>query len=937
LDEIPFIGRDQEYAWLDSQWKDPTQRVILLAGEAGIGKSRLSTAFAGYIQAQGARVLSVRLAPDKQTPTSAILEALRNLITTAALDQLTPATLAALAQHFPDLHQQAGPLPRLTPLPPQAERQRFTQAISALARWCATEPTLLIVDDAHRLNDTAVALLTQLHKHIKLMLTFREEETPSDHPLRRTFGSAGLTLKPLPHRAIQEIILQLSGDLHPGLADQISTLSRGNPLFMVALLQQMFETGQLFVNPNGAWELTNQDAPALPSTLQAALEAHLQKLDRSQRRIMDYAAVMGGEFDFDLMQTASQQAEDLLLSILDNLLDSALLIENRSPSQAEFRISHDRYTEITYKTIPAVRRKRLHLQIAQALETLYADQLAKHYAPLADHYHEALQPEPAAQYAALAGEQAAVQFAGYEALHYFNLALSLLPPKDYNQRARLLLAREQVYDLGGMRAEQESDLSSLQAISTHLPLALQAEIELRLGAFEWIMGRNPQAKSAVEKAIGHAQASKDKLIEARALLIAGKAASDGVSQAVPYLEQARILAHKIGQRALEGESVRWLGNINFWQNNYEESHTHLAEALAIHREVGDFRGELSALNNLGHLFEVLGQLQKAVQFHEQALDICQKIGDRLAEGVILTNIGGLRTQLGHFAQAQDDLQRALVIRSEIGNDEGVAVVYHDLGDIFRYLGQYQFALNHYQKAVEINTRIQHAWQKGGALTALSALYRDMGDHKRAREYLDQALLELSDQDAPHYIRALVEESLLNHLLGEHAQALTLAERALAKSAELPPLKAAAYKNAGHALAGLQRWEDAQEHYLKARDLQARLGQHHLTAEPLAGLARIALINADLAAASAFTESILNIIEKGSMGGPDRRLWIYLTCWEVMGQTGDSRAGELIERAYALLHQCAASISEDAARTAYLERISENRQIARIWQGLHPSK
>lgn len=929
LEEIPFVDRDREYAWLVSQWHDLARQVITIAGEAGIGKSRLVNAFAGYITEQGAQVIPVRLAIGEQTPTATVMKALKVLLTDAVIAQLDPITLAVLAEHFPELHQRVKDLPTLPSISLSAERQRFYRAISDLIAQYSDIPTLIIVDDAHRLNAAAVDLLSQLKRNCKILLSYRGEETSDEHPVRTSFGPPGLTLQPLKDSGIQSMIRQLSGDDHPVICQQLTTISQGNPLFVVALLQHMFETGLVYVDASGNWQMTEQETPLMPDKLQDAIEARLAKLDRSQRRILEYAAVMGGRFGFDLLHIVCKQPEDILLAIVDGLVDSALLVESHNFNQADFHISHDRYTEVTYEHILPVRRKQMHLQVAQAIESVHSGHLQKVYAQLADHYDRAEKAQPTVQYATLAGEQAAARYASQEALHYFERALAYLPEDAIQQRARLLLAREQVADLSGMRAAQAADLTSLEALVPQLAGECQAEIYLRQAGYDWIMGDNTAAEHAVNKAIQTAQTSQASPVEARALFLAGKIASSSTN-ANPLLISARKLARHSGQRALEGDVVRWLGNLNFWNNDYAQSQACLEEALAIHKEVGDIRGELSALNNLGHVFEVLGQLKAAVVYYQQAGDICERIGDRLAEGVILTNLGGLLSQLGQQAQAEDNLLRALTIRREIGNDEGVAVVHNDLADLYRQQGRYHLALEHYQKALDINTRIGHHGQKGEALTGLSALYRELGAYPLAREALAQAFGELTDAESPRHIRAEIEDSLLTCLEGDYQKALALGEGSLAKTDKLPTLQAAAFKNIGHALAGVNRWDSARQAYQQAVTIYTQLGQAHLATEPLAGLAQIALAEEHLDQALSFAQELLPAIRDTPLAGPDRTLWVYLTVYQVLWQTRDDRAVTVLKNAFDLLGQRAASIPDFALHTLYVEEIPENRQVSQLW-------
>jgi DNA-binding SARP family transcriptional activator/predicted ATPase len=930
LSEIPFAGREREYAWLVSQWKDPGKKVILLEGEAGVGKSRLLEAFTGYIKSQGAQVLDIRLSITESTPVKAVITALGSLLTESVLSKLSTPEVSALAALYPEIHERYQALPTLPPLTPEAERLRLQQAVSALAALPEVSSALIIVDDAHRLGADGVELLKLLSQSLKVLVSFRVEDTPADHPIRRGFGENGIRLQPLSPETIQTILHQLSGDDQPAIAAQISRQSGGNPLFVVALLQHMFETGGLFVDSSGAWQVTNHFSTSLPETLRQTIEMRLGHLNRAQRTVLDYAAVMGGEFSFKLLMTAIQQPEENLLKHLDELMDAALVIEPRSLAKPEFMISHDRYTEVAYETMPPVRRRSIHLAIAQAIEQVYQGQLEQHLASLADHFDRAEQVTQAAHYAALAGEQAAEKFAVSEALHYLGRALALLPDDQIAKEASLRLKREKVYSLQGMRQAQNQELNALEALSPQLPTKTQAEICLRRAAYEWIMGNYPAEKAAVTCAIQKSRACHAKELEARAYFLLGQS-DDDMDQRVQHLKHALDLARETKSAALEGDILRWMGNTAFWQNQYAESVDYLAGALAVHRDVGDLRGELSALNNLGHLYKILGNPQEAASYYEQAHQICQKIHDKLAEGVILTNLGGLALDLGHFEDAQSALTQAAEIRAEIGNEEGLAMAENQMGQLFRQLGRYDQSLAHYQKALAINIRFDHEKQTCETLNGLAALYREMGDFARAQAYLDQSFARNSDKKAPRHIQACIEGCLLYLLKGDPRRALRLGEEALALSEELPAFAAAAHKNIGHVLLALDRTDDARAHFEASQSGYHHLAQRHLATEPLAGLGATVLGRQNLDEGISSVEAILEILNGKPLYGPDRLLWVYLTAYHVLAQFEDPRAEEIIRAAHSQLQARAASIPEADLRETYLGEIQENQDIAQLWK------
>jgi len=770
---------------------------------------------------------------------------------------------------------------------------------------------------------------------MKIVLSYRGEDTPAEHPLRITFGESDLSLHALSVESIQSIINQLSGEENFSIASQISEQSGGNPLFAVTLLQHMFETGQLFVDSEGKWETSGQLSTSLPETLRETIETRLQHIKRAQRQVLDYAAAIGGEFNFKLLKAAIQQPEEKLLTNLDALIDVALVIEPRSLAKPEFMISHDRYTEVAYETIPPVRRRLMHGDIARAIEKVYEGNLSDHFADLADHYDRAAMTEKAGHYAALAGEQAAGKFAVSEALHYLDRALTILPSDEIAKEAQLRLTREKVYSLQGMRQAQESELTALEALNPKLPTKVQAEICLRRGAYEWIMGNYDQELAAIACAIQKAQSCGAKELEARAYFLLGQS-DDDFDKRHQHLKRARRLAHEAKSLALEGDILRWVGNNAFWQNRYTESIDYLTQALAIHRDVGDLRGELSALNNLGHIHKTLGDLRQAANFYESAHEICQKINDKLAEGVILTNLGGLALDLGHFETAENTLARAAEIRADIGNEEGLAMAENLMGNLFHQTGIYDQSLEHYQKALAINTKIDHEKQTCETLNGLSALYRELGDNDHAQVFLDRSLSINTDKKAPRHIQACIEGALLSLLRGDPATALNLGEEALALSSKLPALEAAAHKNLGHALLALNRLPDARLHFEAADSLYQHLGQAHLEGESLAGLAAISLAQQNRDQSLAAAKRILEILHGKPLFGPDRSLWVYLTTYRVLSWVEDARAFEIIAAAHSLMLQRAETIPDAGLRQSYLGNVPENREISQIYMSISQS-
>jgi len=931
LSETPFIGRDREYAWLIDQWQNQENQAIFVAGEAGIGKSRLVNEFAGYIASQGAIVLRSRVAPGEHSPFSPVITALQPLMRENQLQKMPAKTLAALAVFFPEISDMGIDLPRLPQLPPEGERNRFYAAFKKLVETFSPRRILLLVDDAHRTGLAACEMLAQMSASLQVLLSYRSEETPLDHPVFKAFGApqkkrAILQLRAFSLKDVESLIREMSQNELPEIVSKIYDRTEGNPLYVVALLQHMFEAGQLYVDVGGGWGLAAAETPQLPSTIRETIETRLRRLNRAQHQIFDLIAVLGGSFDFTVLQQASEHSEEELLEKIDELMDLALISEPRSLGLPEFAVTHDRYIEVACETLPAVRRRQLHLQAAKALESVYAGDLSNYYAVLADHYAYAKVLDYESHYAVLAGKQAAAQYANATALRYLGRALELTPPNEIDQRFRLLLAREKVYDLLGDRQNQKDDLDDMALLSEKLDLSQQAEIVWRKAAFEWVTGEVETASALLEDSIAQAHSSGAVEIEVSSLLLKSRCVTYNLELSHEYLETALVLAQENGLRVIQGDIVRNLGNIHFWLNDYVHSRAYFKEALAIHREVGDLRGELSAFNNLGHLSQLTGELVSAREFFQQGLEICNKIGDRLAEGVILGNLGSMLVELGDYNQAEIHLKRAIEIREEIKNDEGVGSLLPIKSDALRRQGKYSEAKIQLDRSLEINVRIEHPQQQCLSLDGLSQLHRDMGDYISALAYYEQALDVLDDQQSPNRVRAIANGCLLHRLMGDHTQALEIGEQALDLSEAFPQFRAIALKNLGHVLVALEKYEEAKKKYLQALALYQELNQTHLQSEPLAGLAQVALKRGADQQALSYVEEILPSLETTPLVGPDQPVLVYLICFQVLEACNDPRAHQILMRAHEFLQSRQVLIADEVTRKTYFENIAVHRTI-----------
>ncbi len=207
--------------------------------------------------------------------------------------------------------------------------------------------------------------------------------------------------------------------------------------------------------------------------------------------------------------------------------------------------------------------------------------------------------------------------------------------------------------------------------------------------------------------------------------------------------------------------------------------------------------------------------------------------------------------------------------------------------------------------------------------------RDTGNYAAAYQRFQEALdigRTIGDRDVE--LDVLRQRALLAHQLGDNEAACADAEQALQllQDVEDQGVQAEVLLVLGHALAGLGRTADAADAYTEARARFEALGHHHRTVEPLAGLARVALAQGDIARARAQVEDLLSALETGALKSADEPFRIPLTCYQVLQAAGDARGKEVLARACEHLQEQAARIADEQMRQAFLEKVPYHQQL-----------
>ena len=647
--------------------------MVVVAGEAGVGKTRLVTELLGRVREQGTLALAggcldvgegvVAYAP--------LVEALRSLggaVDPAELQRVLGSARAELARLVPELGAPAGNGVQTAPGPGALTPGRlFELLLGVLHRLAAHGPLLLVVEDLHWADQSTRDLLGFLVRNLRagvlLLLTYRSDELYRRHPLRpflaeldRGGRAERLDLGRLGRGELGELLAGILGEPAPAaLAKEILARSQGNPFFAEELL---------------AAHAGGSRSAELPDALRDLLLARVEVLPQETQGMLQVAAVAGRRVDHNLLAEVAAQPPERLVEPLREAVAHHVLVVDAGTSAYAFR--HALVQEAIYDDLLPAQRPSLHAAYAQALAARIdgADgAAAAELGRLAYHWYAAHDLGRALLASVQAGQAAEAAFALAEAAGHYERALELWEqapeaaassPLDRGELLRRA-ARAASRIGAGPRAVALINQALAETDAAAEPLRAGALLE-RLARYQWLAADTDAAMAAAERAVAITPAEPPSAERARALAAHGQMLMllSRNRAARARCEEAVEVARRVGAREVEGHALNTLGASLGNLGHLAACVAHLEQARLIAAELGDPDDLCRAYHNLGCTYLVNGHYQETVDAALECRKLALRFGMMGTIGALTISVGSAALLwLGRFQEAEQLLDEAL--------------------------------------------------------------------------------------------------------------------------------------------------------------------------------------------------------------------------------------------------------------------------------------
>jgi predicted ATPase/class 3 adenylate cyclase len=855
----PMVGRENELQVLiqaaHGLKEDGTGKLVMVSGEAGIGKSRLITELKTRLQGAEITILEGQSLTYRRLAAYWIfVDAFRKYlgVTSQTEESTVRSRLSQQLQQslgggwedvFPYLeHLLSLPLSskaaaeRIRYLDASQLRQQIFMAVREfLAAEAHKKPILFILEDIHWADHNSLELLSYLVDSFQsaplmlLCVTRPVKEGPLVEILQSVTKHHPdeyyeLALESLSADQSEQLITHLLTitELPPALRDYILQRAAGIPFYLEEILRMLIDNEVIQRSAEG-WKIASEvDANELgvPDNLEGLILARFDRLHESQRKVLQTASVIGREFSLRILHTVHRNInKEQMDEILGQLSLRDFILPVPETHAANYVFKHALLSEAVYKTMLRRDRNKIHGKIGQAIEKVYAPNLESQIEILARHYSYSPLHDRALHYLILAGQKASRNYDNRQARQHFEQAKELLSAVEHSMTQELSVysGLGDVLVLAGeyppAREEYLSALESLKAANGSSGLEEISNLHRKLGTTYERQGEYSEALECL-------------------------------------LEAQKVLGDTPGACLTRAHIANDTGWIHFLQANYSEAEQFLIDGLHLIEDTEHYEIIASIYNRLGGIYFQKEQLDQASHYVRKSLVLREEMGDAVAVARSYNNLGLLAWRKGDWDQALDNFQRSFKLHASLYDVEGTLNLHANIGLLQTDRGDLEEARQHLEESLKVARKIGHSFMEGLAFIHLGRMWLVAQEWEKSLFYSHQALQVFNEIGAQEYLLDLYSslgEAWIG--VGEILEAHRISEKAqqLLKSEVIPS------ENIGHGrilrlMGNLARiegdWETAGNLYKQSGDHFSRYGNQLELGRTLVSLASLDQVRKD---------------------------------------------------------------------------------------------
>ena len=776
--ETRMIGREQELQHLQFISKrvvrDKEFRFVTLAGEAGLGKSRLLAEFESWLNVQPEQVGLFKgrstLETQKQPyalfrdifathfeildsdPIQVVQNKFTNGFGQVVQDDDQIDLKARTVGHLLGYESDDEAIKKAFENP-QLARDRSFQYVRTYFQFAAKQtPIMIFLDDIHWADESSLDLLDSLRESLAdVPIMILALSRPALFERKSQWGMGmrceTIQLSPLSSEQSEQLVmevLQKAESVPDTIRKIVVEQAEGNPFYVEELIRMLVEDG-IIVKDEFAWRIQTEQLVDLriPPTLTGIIQARLEGLPRDEYVILQQASIVGKVFwdavlSYINLNRASTQ--DHIPSSLQSLQKRDMVFQQGMSVFSgvnEYSFAHGILKDVTYETVLLKQRRDYHSLAADWLIDQRGTRAVEMSSVIAAHLVEAGRSEEAIDYFLKAADAAVQKYANEEAIQLYQQALDLTSDHLMDKQFSILCSLESLWFLVGNREEQATVLERLADIASRLDDSKKmADTMLRKAWYLFYTSDFSEMLKVAQKATMLADPVHLPNVSQDAFyaLAWAQMQLDDLENAKASAQRSLELATKTGYRLGEGNVHNVLGMIDLTQGRYADAHAHIEEFLRFMQESGNQTRQLVALNSMVVILVMLGDYKRAREYVTQQLNLAVELGDRTSECTAYVNLAWAASAQGDWQTAEEYVVKGIVIQRETRHLDGVAEGLVWLGHTMLGLGQPHKAEEAFRESLEIRRELGQDALQIESMAGLGQALLMLGDLKEAKAY-----------------------------------------------------------------------------------------------------------------------------------------------------------------------------------------------------------